>query len=87
MAEEISLIGIDGANPLAFLAALGAFRILTETLQNGKVSMAWQPGRTWHPVLRLKQDLDEKMIVEVIWDRLRDEVGHAAFQFSDSLKV
>jgi hypothetical protein len=42
--------GLDGTNPLGFMAALGAFRLLSLTHPN--VRMAWRiEDGTWHPAL------------------------------------
>ena len=44
------LCGLDGTNPLAFLAALGAFRLLS--IKNSCVTMTWQVlNGTWRPTL------------------------------------
>ncbi len=50
-AEEMLLCGLDGANPLGFLAALGAFRVLA--LSRPNLTMLWKSGDgTWRPALR-----------------------------------
>jgi CRISPR-associated endonuclease/helicase Cas3 len=44
------LTGLDGSNPLAFLAALGTLRVLTETWPN--VTMRWvRRESAWRPVI------------------------------------
>jgi hypothetical protein len=51
--SDFTLTGLDGANPLGFLAALGAFRILNEA---SPARMFWtQDGGKWTPVLRINQ--------------------------------
>lgn len=51
-ASELLLPGLDGTNPLGFLAALGAFRILSQSRPYGRASMKWTPrGGTWIPCL------------------------------------
>jgi hypothetical protein len=46
----LTLDGLDGTNPLGFMAALGAFRLLSATHPTLKV--AWQVSDgTWHPSL------------------------------------
>jgi hypothetical protein len=51
--SDFVLTGIDGANPLGFLAALGAFRVLDEA---GSAQMFWmQDGGKWTPVLKTKK--------------------------------
>ena len=47
---EVSLVGLDGANPLGFLAALGAFALLTA--RTAAVSMVWRSTALgWRPTL------------------------------------
>jgi CRISPR-associated endonuclease/helicase Cas3 len=51
--DGLVLSGLDGGNQLAFLAALGALRTLTQAWPDDDVKMAWtaslQPG--WRPVI------------------------------------
>lgn len=47
--EGLLLPGLDGTNPLGFLAALGVLRVLS--LQKDGVKLSWQlSGGTWRPV-------------------------------------
>jgi hypothetical protein len=48
--DGVLLCGLDGTNPLGFLAALGAFRLLA--IENACVKMSWQLfSGTWRPTL------------------------------------
>ncbi|MCS6976082.1 MAG: hypothetical protein NZM31_03600 [Gemmatales bacterium] len=48
--QGLLLPGLDGTNPLGFLAALGTLRVLS--LQKPGVKLAWQlAGGTWRPVI------------------------------------
>jgi hypothetical protein len=48
---SVELSGLDGANPLAFLAALGALDLASEGL-GSEVGLAWRgEGRRWRPVV------------------------------------
>ena len=48
---DVVLSGLDGTNPLGFLAALGAFRLLART--NPTLKMLWiRSDGTWRPALR-----------------------------------
>lgn len=52
MSEGIDLKGLDGSNPLAFLAAVGTLRLLhLRANSNGAVRMRWRRGATWMPEL------------------------------------
>jgi hypothetical protein len=48
--DSVMLCGLDGTNPLAFLAALGSLRLLA--IDNSCVRMTWQVFKgTWRPIL------------------------------------
>ena len=48
---ELILSGLNGGNPLGFLAALGVFRLLSDAMP-GQVKMSWrQESGGWRPVL------------------------------------
>ena len=48
--EGLLLGGLDGTNPLGFMAALGAFRLLS--IENSNVTMTWQVfNGAWRPTL------------------------------------
>ncbi|MGZ8245963.1 type I-G CRISPR-associated protein, Cas3-extension family [Methylomagnum sp.] len=50
---ELALIGLDGGNPLAFLAALGTLRTIDWAWAERRLRMGWrQVGGAWRPVLR-----------------------------------
>lgn len=53
MTSGITLSALDGSNPLAFLAALGTFRLLTLSDRDANVQMCWERiGGFWRPRLR-----------------------------------
>ncbi len=58
--DEIELRGIDGANLLGFLAALGVLRLLTRagTRYGGRPLMYWKWRSKWSPVLRTADTAD-----------------------------
>ncbi len=52
MIHEIELTGLDGSNPLAFLAALGTLRVLHLQDPENDVSLAWRMNRgAWRPTI------------------------------------
>lgn len=54
-----TLTGLDGANPLGFLCALGTLRTLTLAWPQRDIRLAWQSSRaTWQPVLRVDHGQD-----------------------------
>lgn len=51
--NELFLDALDGANPLAFLAALGTLRLLVQALPSAEFRLSWiQRGGAWRPVLQ-----------------------------------
>jgi CRISPR-associated endonuclease/helicase Cas3 len=50
--DALRLSGLDGTNPLGFLAALGLFRAVVEDAGQTQARMTWEPYRgTWIPAL------------------------------------
>ena len=86
--NEIPLNGLDGSNPLGFLAALGTFRILTWAWPNRDVQLAWQNSSCrWMPILSFKDDGSEADIVEALQPLLVGMAKHEAFNFAENLKL
>ncbi len=82
------LAGIDGANPLAFLAALGTLRTLSRAWPQGEVKMAWTVYTgAWRPLLSASLPLIEDAIVAVLAERLSRMADHPALAFADDLNV
>ncbi len=62
--REISLDGLDGSNPLAFLAALGTLRITSKSLPEHCVMMGWRTkGGAWRPSLRAEPRITRDELV------------------------
>lgn len=51
MSTKLILSGLNGSNPLAFLAALGALRVLAISLPRREIRLAWRANGKWLPVL------------------------------------
>jgi hypothetical protein len=50
---ELELIGLDGGNPLGFLAALGTFRTIGLAWAERSIRLSWRPlAGGWRPVLQ-----------------------------------
>lgn len=57
--SEIVMSGLDGGNPLGFLAAIGTFRTLSDAMP-GNVKMSWrQEMGGWRPCLVIEKSNDE----------------------------
>jgi len=69
--ETLLLAGLDGSNPLAFLAALGTLRTLHLAWPEREVRMAWRAsGGAWRPFLVAEGSICRKSIVAAIVDHL-----------------
>ncbi len=68
--EKIVLNGIDGANPLGFLATLGTLAVLQRQDCAG-VRLHWRRSATWQPVITGAGKLDKDKLARVIEDALR----------------
>ena len=64
---KLTLDALDGANPLAFLAALGALRILTRVFPAQGLRLSWsQRVGAWRPLLWTDRPLDEEAVLAVL---------------------
>src|SRR5689334_18027052 len=88
---EVVLLGLDGSNPLAFLAALGTFRTLTTAWPHCIVRMTWKvESGAWRPRVTA-----EGLVGDDAGDRLLDSLAKelskraesAAFRFARDLKL
>ena len=86
--SPLILSGIDGGNPLGFLAALGALRTATRALPNAEVRMKWQIDYgSWRPALMSTHDLSPSTLIDHLMPLLKGMTGHPAFAFSDDLTL
>jgi hypothetical protein len=84
--HEIPLPGLDGANPLGFLAALGTWRT-TEAILPG-TRMYWKPlGGHWAPSLRAQKQHSEEELACALHTELRKMKDHPVFTFANNLKL
>ncbi len=83
--DGLPLPGLDGANPLGFLAALGLLRIVAEAEPLADISLAWTPSHTtWTPTLYAdtpwgtEQDALLDVLVNMLVTRFEDHpIAHA----------
>ncbi len=72
----ILLKGLDGSNPLAFLAALGTLRTLTLALPDETVKMSWeQHDGAWRPRIFSSKTYSEKSLVETVLNKIKDSAA------------
>lgn len=88
MSEGILLRGLDGANPLAFLAALGTLRTLSIALSDEKVRMRWeQADGAWRPRVFCSVDGDARDFVARITEELGANRGSKALEIGENLNL
>jgi len=71
MTGALELSGLDGSNPLAFLAALGTLRTLSEAWPERSVKMSWRQSRgAWRPFLHQSDGLDQQRVIDAVFAAL-----------------
>lgn len=68
--HELVLTGLDGGNPLGFLAALGTLRSVALARPDARPLMSWRFGGAWRPVLRSPFP-DAKALAVGLFDKLK----------------
>lgn len=85
MSHELLLSGLDGSNPLAFLAAMGTLRTLSLAQPGQNVRMSWrQHTGAWRPALHTTALLDETSIIAILGDLMHQQslTKHPVMQWS-----
>jgi len=59
--HELVLTGLDGGNPLGYLAALGTLRTATRAFNSQPVRMRWEQHGGWRPVLSSPVDTPDAL--------------------------
>lgn len=84
----ILLKGLDGSNPLAFLAALGTLRTLTLALPGEAVKMNWEQSEgAWRPRVRCSLSGDTDAMIERLHQLLAEATHRASFAIGDNLNL
>lgn len=84
----ILLKGLDGSNPLAFLAALGTLRTLTLALPDETIKMSWeQHDGAWRPRVWCSLGGDEDAVIEKVDDALSKATDRDSFAIGDNLNL
>jgi hypothetical protein len=81
-ATEMILAGLDGANPLAFLAALGTLRTLDAAWPTRHVRLAWRVHGRWTPVLHVEDACEPGELITALHEQLKRMDGHPALSLS-----
>jgi hypothetical protein len=86
--EALLLRGLNGANPLGFLAALGTLRVLTRADASLRPQMAWQVREgAWRPGIQLSSTFNEEQFAHYVVDACDKVKCDAAFDLGDDLSV
>ncbi len=67
---KMELSGVDGANPLGFLAAIGTLVVLHAAGQRG-ARLSWKRAATWQPVLSGISTTDRETLASIVTNALR----------------
>jgi len=70
--HSLPLTGIDGANPLGFMAALGTLAVLHQAGYSD-VRLTWRRGVTWRPELSGLPTTDETELAALVAEGLKGE--------------
>lgn len=82
----ILLNGLDGSNPLGFLAAIGTLRIATEANSSANWRISWEEqGGHWSPVLLGDIALTADGLIELLMPALTEMKD--AFKFANDLTI
>lgn len=86
----ILLSGLDGANPLGFLAAIGVLHILTRSCGTDSVRMKWAAsGGTWVPEIHtdFSKTPNQDAILTALFDGLAKNIADHPVRILDTLKT
>jgi hypothetical protein len=86
--SELQLVGLDGGNPLGFLAALGTLRASGQAFQKAEPRLGWilRQG-CWHPILVLEATIDENELLAGLHRVLAQRVTCPARSIADDLNL
>jgi CRISPR-associated endonuclease/helicase Cas3 len=79
--HPLALTGLDGSNPLAFLAAVGTLRLADELFPG--TALRWEVAGGWQPVLELPARLSEEEFLGRLHARVHRVVDANASSIAD----
>jgi hypothetical protein len=86
--ETLIMRGLDGANPLAFLASLGVLRVLTRADPDLSAKLAWCVSEgAWRPRLQVAHRLQDDQFAQRVFDACRATHCRAALELGDDLNL
>jgi len=84
---SLALTGLDGSNPLAFMAALGTLRVLSVAQPHRMTRLHWATTASYHPILTSDDPLDVDTLLDAIEQPLKEMAAHPALTVDDNLKL
>jgi len=85
--EGLLLPGLDGTNPLGFLAALGVLRVIDASNDPGQIRLRWTSANgTWVPAL-MGSGLDEVSLPQLLMDKLSRTIDEHPVRILNDLAV
>ena len=85
---DFDLDGIDGGNPLGFLAALGTIAVASRCLSDDAPRLAWSTRLgAWRPHLVLRAERHRDDLVDALHRELTAASDHLAFSIGDDLSL
>jgi len=85
--QGIVLNGLDGSNPLGFLAAVGLLRIAALEDEPGDWRMEWSlSGAAWMPVLTANRPVTKRALIDLLSSALHSDSA-PEFSFSKNLNI
>ena len=87
MSQPLDLPGLDGSNPLGFLAALGVLRTLSESHASTTVKMSWRVTGAWVPTVTTDAPCTEASLLETLDATLSADESLEPFVLGTDLNV
>lgn len=85
---ELLLNGLDGGNPLGFLAAIGVLRMATKADSHSGWRVRWEMrAGQWSPVLMGNTRLTADSLIDLLIPALAGMKGDPSFGFADDLTI
>ena len=85
--HTIDLCGLDGGNPLAFLAALGTLRGLGRALPDQDIRMSWKQLAGWRPVIHFLGESSEDDVMDALLDEFKRTRDYSTLEIADNLTI
>ncbi len=85
---SLLLNGLDGSNPLGFLAAIGVLRIATKVASQSDWRVRWEMrAGQWSPVLMRNARLTADSLIDLLIPALAAMKDDPSFRFADDLTI